>query len=151
MRIAHAPGMPGSFSSPPTSKETCKLAIPACITARGVTHVPWCMSGSLTRGGGKNVPGIPGACTTRKFNYPARGPWSIWSNSTCPKKLCDVTFGVNTLRPRQNRRHLAEDIYKCFFLNQSHRILIKIFRKFAPMGLIDNKLALAQMMDSDSD
>ena len=24
-----------------------------------VTHVPWCMSGSLTRGGGENVPGIP--------------------------------------------------------------------------------------------
>ena len=27
-----------------------------------VTHVPWCMSGSLTCGGGKNVPGIPSAC-----------------------------------------------------------------------------------------
>ena len=27
-----------------------------------VTHVSWCMSGSLTRGGGENVPGIPGAC-----------------------------------------------------------------------------------------
>ena len=27
-----------------------------------VTHVPWCMSGSLTRGGGGNVPGISGAC-----------------------------------------------------------------------------------------
>ena len=27
-----------------------------------VTHVPWCMSGSLTRGGGENVSGIPGAC-----------------------------------------------------------------------------------------
>ena len=27
-----------------------------------VTHVPWCMSGSLTRACGGNVPGIPGAC-----------------------------------------------------------------------------------------
>ena len=27
-----------------------------------VTHVPWCMSESLTCGGGENVPGIPGAC-----------------------------------------------------------------------------------------
>ena len=27
-----------------------------------VTHVPWCMSGSLLCGGGENVPGIPGAC-----------------------------------------------------------------------------------------
>ena len=40
-----------------------------------VTHVPWCMSGSLTRDGGENVPGIPGACTTRNFAYLARGPW----------------------------------------------------------------------------
>ena len=29
-----------------------------------VTHVPWCMSGSLTHGGGENVPGIPGACAS---------------------------------------------------------------------------------------
>ena len=27
-----------------------------------VTHVPWCMSGSLTCGDGENVPDIPGAC-----------------------------------------------------------------------------------------
>ena len=27
-----------------------------------IIHVPWCMSGSLTRGGGENVPDIPGAC-----------------------------------------------------------------------------------------
>ena len=39
-----------------------------------VTHVPWCMSGSLTRGGGENVPGIPGACATRNSTYLVRGP-----------------------------------------------------------------------------
>ena len=41
-----------------------------------VTHLPWCMSGSLTRGGEENVTGIPGACATRNFTYLARGPWS---------------------------------------------------------------------------
>ena len=40
-----------------------------------VTHVPWYMSESLTRGGGENVPGIPGACATRNFTHLARGPW----------------------------------------------------------------------------
>ena len=40
-----------------------------------VTHVPWCKSGSLTSGGGENVPGFPGACATRNFTYLARGPW----------------------------------------------------------------------------
>ena len=39
-----------------------------------VTHVPWCMSGSLTRGGGENVPGIPGACANLNLTYLARGP-----------------------------------------------------------------------------
>ena len=34
-----------------------------------VTHVTWCVSGSLTRGGGKNVPGIPGACASRNVTY----------------------------------------------------------------------------------
>ena len=34
-----------------------------------ITHVPWWMSGSLTRRGGKNVPGIPVACASRNFFY----------------------------------------------------------------------------------
>ena len=40
-----------------------------------LTHVPWCMSGSLTRAGGENVPGIPDACATRNFTYLARSLW----------------------------------------------------------------------------
>ena len=39
-----------------------------------ITHVPWCMSGSLTRGGGESVPSIPGACAIRNFTYLTRGP-----------------------------------------------------------------------------
>ena len=35
---------------------------PAMHHGTCVTHVPWCMSGSLTCGDGENVPGIPGAC-----------------------------------------------------------------------------------------
>ena len=38
-------------------------------------HVPWCMSGSLTRGGKENVPGLPGACATRNFTYLVIGPY----------------------------------------------------------------------------
>ena len=34
-----------------------------------VMHLPWCMSGSLTGGGGENVPGIPGVCATLNFTY----------------------------------------------------------------------------------
>ena len=46
MRVAHAPGMPGTFSSP--------------------SEV----------GGEENIPGIPGACTIRNFTYLVKGPWS---------------------------------------------------------------------------
>ena len=46
-----------------------------------VTHVPWCMSGSLTRDGGENLPGIPGA-STRNFTYLVRGPYRriLWES-----------------------------------------------------------------------
>ena len=33
------------------------------------------MSGSLTRGGGENVPGNPDACATHTFTYLVRGSW----------------------------------------------------------------------------
>ena len=46
-----------------------------------VTHVPWCMSGSLTRGGGENVPRIPSACVTHNFTYLARGPLHIYQST----------------------------------------------------------------------
>ena len=42
-----------------------------------VMHVLWCMSGSLARDGGRNVHGIPGACTTRNYTYLVRDPWNI--------------------------------------------------------------------------
>ena len=48
-----------------------------------VTHVPWCMSGSLTRSGGENVPSIPGARATRNCSYLVRGPWRARSG-LCP-------------------------------------------------------------------
>ena len=38
------------------------------------THVPWCMSGSLIRGNGENVSGIPVACANSNFTYLARSP-----------------------------------------------------------------------------
>ena len=64
LRVGHAPGMPGTFSPPP------RVSDPDMHHGTCVTHVPWCIPGSLT-----NVPGIPGACATRNFTYLVRGPW----------------------------------------------------------------------------
>ena len=53
---------------------------------------------------------------------------------------------LNTLRPRQNGRHLPDDILKCIFLNENIQISIKISLKFVPNGPIDNIPALVQIM-----
>ena len=52
------------FSDPGPHHSTC------------IKHLPWCMPGSLTRGGGENVAGIPGACATHNFTYLVRGPFA---------------------------------------------------------------------------
>ena len=41
---------------------------------------------------------------------------------------------------------LADDIFKCIFMNEKLHILIPISLKFVPKGPIDNKSALAQVM-----
>ena len=53
---------------------------------------------------------------------------------------------LNSLRPRLNRRPLADDIFKCIFFNENVWISIKISLKFVPKGPINNIPALVQIM-----
>ena len=57
-----------------------------------------------------------------------------------------ISYSVNTLRPRQNGRHFADDIFKGIFLNKNAWIPIKISLKFVPQGPIKNIPALVQIM-----
>ena len=41
---------------------------------------------------------------------------------------------------------LADNIFKCFFLNENDRIRIQISLKFVPRGSTDSKSALVQVM-----
>ena len=52
----------------------------------------------------------------------------------------------STLKPRQNGRHFADDVFKCIFLNENVWILLKISLKFVPKGPINNIPSLIQMM-----
>ena len=52
----------------------------------------------------------------------------------------------NTLRPRQNGRHFADDIFKYLFLNENVWIPIKISLKFVPKGRINHIPAMVQIM-----
>ena len=53
---------------------------------------------------------------------------------------------LNTLRPRQDGRHFADDIFKCIFFNENVWIPIKISLKFVPKGPINNIPAMVQIM-----
>ena len=81
--------MPGTVSPQPWVSD------PDMHYGTCVTHVPWCMPGSLTNGlfwsrWRENVPGIPRACTIRNFTYLIRGPWHIsfdWRRQTASPYL----------------------------------------------------------------
>ena len=73
--VVHVPGIPGTLPPPP------RVSDPDKHHGTRMTHVPWCMPGSLTSGvlwnrWRGNVPSIPGACATRNFTYLARGPFN---------------------------------------------------------------------------
>ena len=53
---------------------------------------------------------------------------------------------INTLRPRQNGRHFADDTFKRIFLDENARVSIRISVKFVLKGPIDNIPALVQIM-----
>ena len=57
---------------------------------------------------------------------------------------CDVIF--DTLRPRQNGRHFADDTFKRIFLNENVLISINISLKFVPKVPINNIPTLVQIM-----
>ena len=55
-------------------------------------------------------------------------------------------YYFNTLRPRQNGRHFADDISKCIFLNENVWIPVKISLRFVPKGPVNNISALVYIM-----
>ena len=86
-----------------------------------VTHVPWCMSGSLTCGDGENVPGIPGACEPAILR--------IW------KEAHGVTRGRYWIPAKDNNKTITACaflmIYLWHFLN-SRFIIQFLFFLIAP-------------------
>ena len=53
---------------------------------------------------------------------------------------------INTLRPRQNYRHFADDIFKRIFLKKNIWISLKVSLKFVPKVRFNNILPLVQIM-----
>ena len=76
-----------------------------------------------------------------------RGLWltfyNTW-NEAPVHTMGDMKF--NTLRPRRDRRHFADDIFKHIFLNENVIISTKISLKFVPKGPIKKFPAVFQIM-----
>ena len=63
-------------------------------------------------------------------------------STKAPYKQCNI----NTLRPRQNGRRFADDMFKCIFLNENVWIPIEISLTFVPKGSISNNPVFIQIM-----
>ena len=75
----------------------------------------------------------------------------LYAVGLCHTSRCALTSercgsNFNTLRPRQNCRHLSDDIFKCIFLNDKFRIPLMIWMEFVPLVRINNIPALVQIM-----
>ena len=81
----------------------------------------------------------------RLFHGPLAGK-SVYRGQWEGHKPPFASDSINTLRPRQNGRHFADDVFKCIFLNGNLWISIKISLKFVPKGPINNIPALVQIM-----
>ena len=80
--------------------------------------------------------------TTRYLNQ----WWTLtrwWMASAPGNILYDEfeSYPFNSSPPGQNGRHLADDIFKCTFVNEKFCTLIKISLKFVPKGPIDKSLS----------
>ena len=55
---------------------------------------------------------------------------------------------INTLRPKQNGRHFADDIVMFISMNENFWILNKISLTYVPYGAIDNMAALTNLTNA---
>ena len=73
----------------------------------------------------------------------AHGKFAAWY-----MYIIDSTNGLlgNTLRPSQNGRYFADDIFKCIFLNENACTSLMISLKFVPKVRINNIPVLVQIV-----
>ena len=64
------------------------------------------------------------------MGIPIHGKSLYWNH-----RPLDHQKSFNTLRPKQNGCHFADDIFKCILLNENGLILFKISLKFVPINI----------------
>ena len=72
--------------------------------------------------------------------------WQIHICATTTMLFTSYGRLLNTLRPRQNGRHIADDAFKRIFVNENAWISLQISLKFVPKVRINNIPALVRIM-----
>ena len=97
-------------------------------------HHSTCVTGSLTRSGGKNVPGIPSACATRNFTYLVRGPCSIFKFNEKLRRTLHFPWYL----------HGASSLY-FHMLKAWHGNTFQHYRSFVPVDLTFTKTVMLSL------
>ena len=91
---------------------------------------------------------------SQRFITTAHDMWSFFDESTDFFQCCaqsgiwkkDEAASLNSLRPRQNGCHFADNTFKHIFLNENVCISIEISLKFVLKGPMNNMAAMVQIM-----
>ena len=73
-------------------------------------------------------------------------PWTEYSYNHLALPWVQSIYTINTLKPRQNGRHFADDVFKRIFLNENIWIQINISLKFVSRAPINNIPTLVEIM-----
>ena len=94
---------------------------------------------------------MPWLIASPGHQQPWHWPWAMGC-SYLPWELISPTYDVlvprnyiNTLRPKRNGQHFADNIFKRIFLNENAWISTKISLDFVPKGPINSVPALVQI------
>ena len=82
----------------------------------------------------------------KRNSYSDKMTYWYWESPRYKILVPTGNIRFNSLRPRPNRRHFADDIFKCIFENEDEWISPKISLKFVPRVRINNITALVQIM-----
>ena len=130
---------------------------PGMHHATCVTHMAWCMSGSLTCGGGEKVHGIPGAWVTRNFTsiHLAWGPWEwlvvTWLSGMFTQQLeieianvywdCGFLMGLVNMSFGHKPVTLKNLVVQCCY----HSVSLDILKRLSVLNEWTDSLLLSQL------
>ena len=80
------------------------------------------------------------------FETPSRPLWRHSNGHTGLADMWAYCHLHNKLRSRHNGRHFEEDVFKCVFFHENWFTFCHVSLKFVSRSLIDNILALVQIM-----